>query len=135
MRSGRPAWPAGSPWRPIWRVAAPDIKLAPEVEERGGPHVILTEFHESARLDRQQLFGRSARQGNPGSVEAIVSLGDELFQRCYTPTLVHLACLSCPVPKRPMRYCSKAWCAMHRARPKGRTGAACPIPFAATVSG
>lgn len=57
-----------------------DIKLAPEVAEKGGLHVILTEFHESARIDRQ-LFGRSARQGDPGSVEAIVFLGDELFQR------------------------------------------------------
>ncbi len=57
-----------------------DIKLAPAVEQAGGLHVILTEFHESARVDRQ-LFGRSARQGNPGSVEAIVSLEDELFQR------------------------------------------------------
>lgn len=62
-----------------------DIKLAPDVEERGGLHVILTEFHESARVDRQ-LFGRSARQGNPGSVEAIVSLEDELFVR-YVPGL------------------------------------------------
>ncbi|GHU45683.1 hypothetical protein AGMMS50289_17370 [Betaproteobacteria bacterium] len=57
-----------------------DIKLAPEVEASGGLHVILTEFHESARIDRQ-LFGRSARQGNLGSVEAIVSLEDDLFQR------------------------------------------------------
>src|SRR5664279_5026933 len=65
-----------------------DIKLSAEVEARGGLHVILTEFHESARVDRQ-LFGRSARQGNPGSVEAIVSLGDELFQRS-APTLVPL---------------------------------------------
>ncbi|MDD2760435.1 MAG: hypothetical protein PHH11_09095 [Methylomonas sp.] len=62
-----------------------DIKLAPEVEQRGGLHVILTEFHESARVDRQ-LFGRSARQGNPGSVEAMVCLEDELFQR-YAPTI------------------------------------------------
>lgn len=62
-----------------------DIKLAPEVEERGGLHVILTEYHESARVDRQ-LFGRSARQGNPGSAEAIVSLDDELFRR-YVPRL------------------------------------------------
>ena len=57
-----------------------DIKLSPEVEQAGGLHVILTEFHESARVDRQ-LFGRSARQGNPGTVEAIVSLEDELFRR------------------------------------------------------
>ena len=57
-----------------------DIKLASEVEALGGLHVILTEFHESARVDRQ-LFGRSARQGNPGTVEAMVSLEDELFLR------------------------------------------------------
>lgn len=62
-----------------------DIKLEPHVEQLRGLHVILTEFHESARVDRQ-LFGRSARQGNPGSVEAIVCLQDELFQR-YAPTL------------------------------------------------
>jgi preprotein translocase subunit SecA len=57
-----------------------DIKLDPDVEATGGLHVILTEFHESARIDRQ-LFGRSARQGDPGSVEAIVCLEDELFAR------------------------------------------------------
>lgn len=55
-----------------------DIKLHPEVERAGGLHVILTEFNESPRIDRQ-LFGRAARQGDPGSVEAIVSLEDELF--------------------------------------------------------
>lgn len=49
-------------------------------EQRGGLHVILSEFHESSRIDRQ-LFGRSARQGDRGSVEAIVSLQDELFAR------------------------------------------------------
>jgi preprotein translocase subunit SecA len=57
-----------------------DIKLDPGVEQAGGLHVILTEFHESARVDRQ-LFGRCARQGDPGSVEAIVSIDDELFRR------------------------------------------------------
>lgn len=62
-----------------------DIKLTPEVVKKGGLHVILTEFHESARIDRQ-LFGRSARQGDPGSTEAIVCLGDELFRR-YAPVL------------------------------------------------
>ena len=56
-----------------------DIKLAKEVEDSGGLHVILTEFHESARVDRQ-LFGRSARQGDPGTTEAIVSVEDDLFQ-------------------------------------------------------
>ena len=61
-----------------------DIKLAPGVNERGGLHVILTEFHESARVDRQ-LFGRSARQGNAGSAEAVVAIEDELFTRFAWP--------------------------------------------------
>ncbi len=55
-----------------------DIVLGDGVAERGGLHVILTEYHESRRIDRQ-LFGRSARQGDPGSAEAIVALDDELF--------------------------------------------------------
>jgi preprotein translocase subunit SecA len=57
-----------------------DIKLAHSVSELGGLHVILTEFHESARIDRQ-LFGRSARQGEAGTVEALVCLQDEVFSR------------------------------------------------------
>ena len=55
-----------------------DIVLGPGVCERGGLHVILTEYHESRRTDRQ-LFGRSARQGDAGSGEAIVAFDDELF--------------------------------------------------------
>jgi preprotein translocase subunit SecA len=61
-----------------------DIRLAPEVAASGGLHVILTEFHESARVDRQ-LFGRSARQGEAGSVEAIVCVNDEVFTRFGAP--------------------------------------------------
>ena len=57
-----------------------DIKPSAEVIAKGGLHVILTEFHESSRVDRQ-LFGRSARQGQPGRVQAMVSLEDNLFQR------------------------------------------------------
>ncbi|HET9977150.1 MAG TPA: hypothetical protein VFQ20_06930, partial [Burkholderiaceae bacterium] len=63
-----------------------DIVLAPGVAERGGLHVILTEYHESRRIDRQ-LFGRSARQGDPGSGEAIVALDDEVFVS-HAPWLV-----------------------------------------------
>jgi len=55
-----------------------DIRLEDGVAERGGLHVILTEYHESRRVDRQ-LFGRCARQGDPGSCGAIVSLEDEVF--------------------------------------------------------
>ncbi len=57
-----------------------DIGLGPGVAEAGGLHVVLTEFHESSRIDRQ-LYGRSGRQGDPGSTEAIVCVDDELFER------------------------------------------------------
>ena len=57
-----------------------DIQLGREVAARGGLHVILTEFHEAARIDRQ-LFGRCGRQGDPGSHEAVVALDDEIFRR------------------------------------------------------
>src|SRR5271165_1787804 len=57
-----------------------DIPLDPALVERGGLHVVLTEWHESSRIDRQ-LFGRCARQGDPGSCRAIVSLEDEIIQR------------------------------------------------------
>jgi len=60
-----------------------DIRLAPGVAEAGGLHMILTEFHESKRVDRQ-LFGRCARQGDLGSHEAIIALDDELFRRFTT---------------------------------------------------
>lgn len=63
-----------------------DIDLAPAVRAAGGLHVILSEFHESPRIDRQ-LYGRAGRQGDPGSCEAIVSLDDELFTQ-FTPWLV-----------------------------------------------
>jgi len=62
-----------------------DIPLGPGVVERGGLHVVLTEWHESARIDRQ-LFGRCARQGDPGSCRAIVSLEDEIIQR-HSPSV------------------------------------------------
>ena len=60
-----------------------DIRLGPGVAERGGLHVILTEYHELRRIDRQ-FFGRCARQGDPGSCEAIVSLDDEIYT-VYAP--------------------------------------------------
>lgn len=62
-----------------------DIKPPLEVKDKGGLHVILTEYHESARIDRQ-LFGRGARQGDPGSVQAMVCLEDDTFVR-YAPVL------------------------------------------------
>ena len=55
-----------------------DIELAADVRAAGGLHVVLTEFHDSTRIDRQ-LFGRAGRQGDPGSYECLVSLPDEVF--------------------------------------------------------
>jgi preprotein translocase subunit SecA len=67
-----------------------DILLHPDVKAKGGLHVVLTEFHESRRIDRQ-LFGRSGRQGDPGSFESIVALDDELFRRFAGKQLLHIA--------------------------------------------
>ena len=60
-----------------------DIRLGHGVAEKGGLHVIASECHESRRIDRQ-LFGRSARQGDPGSARSFVSMEDELLRR-YLP--------------------------------------------------
>ena len=56
-----------------------DIKLTPEVKERGGLAIIGTERHESRRVDRQ-LRGRAGRQGDPGSSQFFVSLEDKLMR-------------------------------------------------------
>jgi preprotein translocase subunit SecA len=45
----------------------------------GGLHVIGSERHESRRIDNQ-LRGRAARQGDPGSSQFFLSLGDELMR-------------------------------------------------------
>ena len=55
-----------------------DITLGEDVEALGGLFVILTEYHESPRIDRQ-LLGRCARQGQPGECVAVISLDDDLF--------------------------------------------------------
>ena len=55
-----------------------DIKLGPGVAERGGLHVIATEVHEAARIDRQ-LTGRCGRQGDPGTHRQHLALDDELL--------------------------------------------------------
>ena len=57
-----------------------DIKLGRGVAEMGGLHVIAAEPNDSGRIDRQ-LFGRGARQGDPGSAQGIFSLEDEIVTR------------------------------------------------------
>jgi preprotein translocase subunit SecA len=48
------------------------------IAELGGLHVILTEMHEAARIDRQ-FIGRGARQGDPGTFRIYLALDDELI--------------------------------------------------------
>ena len=78
-----------------------DVILGQGVAKLGGLHVIATERHESGRVDRQ-LFGRSARQGDPGSAQAFVSAEDELVRR-YVPSVI-LRCLKAALhEERPWR--------------------------------
>jgi preprotein translocase subunit SecA len=61
-----------------------DIKLGPGVAETGGLHVICTELHDSARIDRQ-LMGRCGRQGDPGTVRQYMSLDDDVIRTGLGP--------------------------------------------------
>ncbi|WP_286178210.1 preprotein translocase subunit SecA [Stieleria mannarensis] len=56
-----------------------DIKLSDEIVDLGGMHVICTELHDAARIDRQ-LIGRCGRQGDPGSYRQYLSLDDDILK-------------------------------------------------------
>lgn len=56
-----------------------DFLLDPLVRLAGGLHVVLTEIHQSARID-WQLIGRGSRQGEPGSFRIFVSMDDEILR-------------------------------------------------------
>ena len=61
-----------------------DIKLGDGVEELGGLHVICTELHDSARIDRQ-LVGRCGRQGDPGTWRQFLAVDDDILVEGYGP--------------------------------------------------
>lgn len=61
-----------------------DIKLAPDVHKSGGLHVICTELHDSARIDRQ-LIGRCARQGDPGTYRLYLAMDDDILKAGFGP--------------------------------------------------
>ena len=74
-----------------------DIKLAEGVAALGGLHVILSERHDSARIDRQ-LAGRCARQGDPGHYEEILSLEDSIMAMAGGPIGLPVALLAKAMP-------------------------------------
>ena len=61
-----------------------DIKLTEATREAGGLHVICTELHDSARIDRQ-LMGRCGRQGDPGTTRHYMSLDDDVLKNAFGP--------------------------------------------------
>jgi len=78
-----------------------DIALGEGVKTLGGLHVISLSLKSSYRLDRQ-LFGRCARQGDPGSAETILSLQDAALENCRGSTILNLLSRLCghgkPIP-------------------------------------
>jgi len=56
-----------------------DIRPSKDALSCGGLHVIASERHNSARVDRQ-LVGRSARQGEPGSAQVFVAATDPVIR-------------------------------------------------------
>jgi len=75
-----------------------DIVLGEGVEVLGGLHVISLSLNDSYRVDRQ-LFGRCARQGDPGSAEAILSLEDEALSGYFGPAMLRLLLALTPAGK------------------------------------
>lgn len=56
-----------------------DVRLGDGIEPDGGMHVICTELHDAARIDRQ-LIGRCGRQGDRGSYRQYLSLDDDILK-------------------------------------------------------
>ncbi len=91
-----------------------DIPLAPGVLDCGGLHVIAAERNTARRIDRQ-LFGRSGRQGAPGSYESILALDDRIVSDFIPQLLQRLAARYArdphPLPKwlgtLVMAYCQR----------------------------
>lgn len=83
-----------------------DIQPDQTALEAGGLHVIVSELHDSRRIDRQ-LEGRAARQGQPGSTETHLAMDDDL-----APGLLRRLSIRASVRKRiataPGRHAIKA---------------------------
>lgn len=73
----------GLPKDLVQQIEALEVQAQKEREEiwqLGGLHVVGSERHESRRIDNQ-LRGRAARQGDPGSSRFFLSLEDDLMRR------------------------------------------------------
>ncbi|MFW5425907.1 MAG: DEAD/DEAH box helicase [Methylophagaceae bacterium] len=79
-----------------------DISLGEGVTDLGGLHVISTDRNDARRIDRQ-LYGRCARQGDPGSAEGYMSLEDSNIVDYYPSFILKLLALTTlknrPLPK------------------------------------
>ncbi|CUS37537.1 Protein translocase subunit SecA 2 [Candidatus Nitrospira nitrosa] len=84
-----------------------DIKVLRSVAQAGGLHVIATERHEATRIDRQ-LYGRTGRQGDPGSYETVMSLDDELLVASRGRVIRWVASLLLK-PGTPLQGCPTQW--------------------------
>jgi len=78
-------------WRRLLEARWQELGLHPlsvtdRVADLGGLHVVGTERHEARRIDNQ-LRGRCARQGDPGSSRFFLSLDDDLM-RIFAPDRV-----------------------------------------------
>ncbi|RDX34858.1 hypothetical protein DZA35_00930 [Arcobacter sp. HD9-500m-PIT-SAG03] len=80
-----------------------DIKIDDEIEKLGGLHVIATQLAESKRVDLQ-LYGRTSRQGQVGSVKVFLSLEDELMEKNYNNNFLNF--LKKRIHTRLMKYCA-----------------------------
>ncbi len=68
-------------WETAYAAAEAEVKRdRKHVWDMGGLHVVGTERHEARRIDNQ-LRGRAARQGDPGSSRFFLSLSDDLMRR------------------------------------------------------
>ena len=98
-----------------------DILLGPGVAATGGLHVLGTELHDSARVDRQ-LAGRCARQGDPGSTELVLSLEDRLLTETLPQAAARLARLPPGALQRwlALRAMRRAQCLLDRRHAEDR---------------
>jgi len=74
-------------WEGMIETIRQETQLSAEQEalcKLGGLHVICSEWHESARIDRQ-LIGRCGRQGDPGTFRRYAALDDDILENGFGP--------------------------------------------------